>query len=124
VNHPIALSLVGVLAKRKNELWLPLAFYERALREYPSYAYTYFQYGAYLVEIDSGQLEKGIGLLQKAVELDPRLAPAHAALASGYDKRGELDKARRAREEARRLEQDDDASKTSTSGTGRRSQAR
>lgn len=101
VNHPKALNLLGVVAKLKNDPFLPIEFYERAIRLYPGYAFTHAQYGAYLVDI--GNLSAGIAQLQKAVELDPRLAFAHAELAKSYSKSGKLDLARRAAKEARDL---------------------
>ncbi len=101
VNHPMALHLLGQVARAANDLSLPIEYFERAIRLYPGYAFTHAQYGTYLVDI--GSLAPGIAQLQKAIELDPRLASAHAGLARAYLKSGKPELARQAAQRAREL---------------------
>ena len=86
-NHPEALPLIGFIAKR---YWKSpskaIVYYENAVNRYPEYAITQAQYGIFLVEI--GMNEDGIYRLKKAVELDPKLAMAHAWLATAYKRTG------------------------------------
>lgn len=101
VNHPKALNLMGVVARLRNDPFLPIEFYERAIRLYPGYAFTHAQYGSYLVDI--GNLPTGIVQLQKAIELDQNLALAYAGLARAYSKSGKSQLARQAAEKAKEL---------------------
>lgn len=100
-NHPIALNLLGGIAKLAKEPGLPIYFYERALELYPEYAITHAQFGNYLVEI--GRFEKGISELKKAVEIDPKLAVAYGWLAKAYTKSGNPELSRQAAEKAKEL---------------------
>jgi predicted Zn-dependent protease len=101
VNHPMALHLLGQVARRANNPYLPVEFYERAIRLYPGYAFTHVQYGKYLMDI--GNLNGGIAQFQKAVVLDPQLPSAYAALAQAYAKSGKHELARQATDKAKEL---------------------
>src|SRR5262245_29809378 len=62
-NHPKALHMLGELAKATNDLGLPIVHYEKAIRLFPSYAYTHAQYGQYLIEI--GAVNAGMSELRE-----------------------------------------------------------
>jgi len=99
VNHPEALMLLGALARLTKSPALPVPYYERALKLYPQYAVTHAQYGAYLIDV--GNNKAGIAHLNKALELNPDLALAHAWLAKAYYKDGNVELARQAAAQAR-----------------------
>lgn len=98
-NHPKALMLIGLVAKLNKTSSLPIPYYEKALKLYPQYSLTHAQYGAYLVSI--GRIDVGITKLREAIEIDPKLATAHAWLAQAYSKNGNPELARQAAEQAR-----------------------
>jgi len=100
-NHPRALILMELIARVTRTLDLPIPYYEKAIHDYPQYALTHTQYGKYLTEIE--RVDDGIMHLEQAVELDPKLAAAHAWLAEAYMKRGKNKLARKAAEQARAL---------------------
>ena len=100
-NHPKALQLMGTIAKVTDAPALAIPYYENALRRYPEYAITHAQYGTYLVDV--GNVQAGIPHLNKAIEMDPNLAQAYAALAAAYKKNGSSDLARDAAAKAREL---------------------
>jgi Tfp pilus assembly protein PilF len=100
-NHPKALQLMALIAKKSDTLHLAVPYYVQALELYPGYAATHAQYGAYLADI--GNLKAGLAELEKAVQLDPELGFAYAALAKAYDKTGDVERSRKAAEKARQL---------------------
>ncbi len=100
-NHPKALMLLGIGARIRKTPLLPIAYYERALRLYPQYALTHAQYGGYLAEI--GQINEGIAKLQRAIEMDPKLALAYEWLSKAYTKIGNLEMAGKTAEKAKEL---------------------
>jgi len=100
-NHPQALMLMDLVGRLTKEPSLALPYYEKALKLYPQYALTHAQYGTYLVNI--GQIEAGIAKLKQAIEIDPKLAVAHAWLAIAYSKNGAPELARQAAERAKGL---------------------
>jgi Tfp pilus assembly protein PilF len=100
-NHPTALQLLGMVAQLQKKPALAIRYYERAVSLFPQYAITQAQYGAYLVAVEN--VKEGLEKLQKAVEIDPKLAPAHAALAKAYIKAGDMELARQAADQARQL---------------------
>ncbi|MGE5178133.1 MAG: hypothetical protein ACM3PF_03475 [Bacteroidota bacterium] len=77
-NHPRALHLLGMLARETKQPYIPIAYYEKALRLFPDRAYTHGEYGAYLVEI--GETTQGILQLEQALRMDPNLLTARAWL--------------------------------------------
>ncbi len=77
-NHPKALHLLGMLSKQLHDRTIPIAYYEKALRLFPSRAPTRAQYGAYLVDI--GERAQGILQLEQALRMDPSLLTARAWL--------------------------------------------
>jgi len=77
-NHPRGLFLICMLAKTMKEPGVPIAFFEKALRLFPSRAVTHAQYGSYLVDI--GETTQGMLELEKALQLDPNNFVAIAAL--------------------------------------------
>jgi tetratricopeptide (TPR) repeat protein len=101
VNHPQGLMVLGAVAKLTKNYTLAIQYYEKAIRVYPQYAVTHAQYGSYLVDI--GNTKAGIGRLQKAVEINPRLAAAYGWLAKAYYKSGQVELARQTAERARAL---------------------
>jgi len=100
-NHPKALQLMELVAKMMNQPHLVIPYYEKAVRLYPQYALTHAQYGNYLVDI--GLTEQGIGRLQKAIEIDPKLTVAYYWLWDAYTKNGNLEMARQIAEKAKEL---------------------
>ena len=100
-NHPKALMVMSSVARLMKASAIPIPYYKNALRLYPQHAITQAQYGNYLVEI--GQVDPGIESLKQAIETEPGLALAHAWLADAYVKKGDLELARLAAEEARKL---------------------
>jgi Tfp pilus assembly protein PilF len=101
VNHPQALSMMGLVAKWTKNSILVVPYYERALGLYPEYALTNAQYGKYLIDIN--HVEKGIAKLKRALEIDPKLVVAYEWLAAAYVKIGDSDLARKVAEQARSL---------------------
>jgi len=75
-NHPKALYLMSFDPNLNTDQSLIIQHYERAIRLYPRSAYTFAQYGHYLVSI--GQEKVGISLLDEAIQLDPDLIIARA----------------------------------------------
>ena len=100
-NHPETLQLLGSIARLTHDSSLPIPYYEKALRLYPQYASTHAQYGAYLVDV--GLIDAGIARLKHAIEMDSKLALAHAWLANAYYQNGNQELARQAAERARAL---------------------
>jgi tetratricopeptide (TPR) repeat protein len=100
-NHPIALGLLGSVAKLTNNVALAGPFFEKALQLYPQYAMTHAQYGQYLVTF--GLYDDGISKLKNALRIDPKLAIAYAWLAEAYSKTGKADLATEAALKARQL---------------------
>ena len=100
-NHPRALMLLGSVAQFAKIPSLAIPYYERALKLYPQYALTHAQYGEYLVTI--GRPDDGIARLKRAIELDPTLPVAYGWLATAYSKKGQVELARQAAEQAKAL---------------------
>jgi tetratricopeptide (TPR) repeat protein len=75
-NHPKALYLMSFDPNLNKDPSLIIQHYERALQLYPSSAYTFAQYGHYLVSL--GQDKVGVSLLDEALRLDPNLIVARA----------------------------------------------
>jgi tetratricopeptide (TPR) repeat protein len=100
-NHPKALELMGLIAKLQNQPHMAIPYYEKAVGLYPQYAITHAQYGNYLV--DTGQAEKGIIRLQRALQINPKLAVAYYWLWDAYTKIGNPEMARQIAEKAKEL---------------------
>ncbi len=99
VNHPKALAFSAPVTKLLGRPTLPITFYERALKLYPRRAFTWAQYGNFLVEL--GKVEQGIARLKIAIEINPKLAMSYGWLAWAYEKNGDLDLADEYREKAK-----------------------
>ncbi len=78
-NHPGALFLLGEIAKQTQQPYMPIEYFEAALKLYPQRAYTHAQYGRYLIEI--GGTSAGIAELREALRLDPNQLQARVWLA-------------------------------------------
>jgi tetratricopeptide (TPR) repeat protein len=100
-NHPKALQLTELVAKMSNQPHLAIPYYEKAVTLFPQYAITHAQYGNYLV--DTGQAEKGIKRLRRAMAIDPKLAVAYYWLWDAYTRNGNLEMARQIAEKAKEL---------------------
>src|SRR5688572_1091024 len=100
-NHPRALQLLTTIAVLSKNRALPIPYFEKAIRLYPSHAITHAQYGTCLVVI--GDLENGIQKLNHAVQMDPKLTAGYVWLAQAYEKKGDLHLAREAKERAKEL---------------------
>jgi tetratricopeptide (TPR) repeat protein len=100
-NHPRALQLMELVAKMMNQAYLVIPYYEEAVRLYPQHALTHAQFGNYLV--DTGQAEKGIERLQRALQIDPKLAVAYYWLWDAYTKIGNPEMSRQIAEKAKEL---------------------
>jgi tetratricopeptide (TPR) repeat protein len=100
-NHPKALQLMELVAKMTNQPHLVIPYYEKAVRLFPQHALTHAQYGNYLV--DTGQAEKGIGRLQRAIEIDPKLTVTYYWLWDAYTRTGNREMAQQIAEKAKEL---------------------
>jgi len=100
-NHPKALQLMELVAKMSKEPHLAIPYYEKAVRLFPQHAFTHAQYGNYLV--DTGQAEKGIGRLQRAIEIDPKLTVTYYWLWDAYTRTGNREMAQQIAEKAKEL---------------------
>jgi Tfp pilus assembly protein PilF len=100
-NHPTGLHLLTTVAALTKNRALPTPYFEKAIALYPSHAITHAQYGWFLVTM--GDLENGLQKLKHAVEMDPKLTAGHAWLAHAYEKKGDLELARQAKERAKEL---------------------
>ncbi|MGE5176187.1 MAG: tetratricopeptide repeat protein [Hyphomicrobiales bacterium] len=82
-NHPRALHLIAydpnVMMRTSEVIW----YFERAIRMFPRSAFTYAQYGRYM--IDHGAKNVGIDLLDESLRLDPKLLDARAWLAEATE---------------------------------------
>ena len=100
-NHPQALQLLPLVARLANNQALAGTYFEKAVTQFPQYALTQAQYGLFLVSI--GNLDDGIGRLNRSIEMDPKLPAGYAGLAHAYAKKGDIAKAREATDKAREL---------------------
>ncbi len=100
-NHPRALQLLNAVSRLTKDPSVAAIYYKKALSLYPQYAMTHAQYGAFLVE--AGRVDLGIAKLKHAVEMEPKLAAAHAWLAQAYLKAGDAALARESADRARAL---------------------
>jgi len=100
-NHPRALQLMELVAKLTSKPHIVISYYEKAVTLYPGYAFTHAQYGNYLVS--TGQTEKGIEKLQRALQMDPKLVVAYYWLWEAYTKKGSVEEARQIAEKAKEL---------------------
>jgi Tfp pilus assembly protein PilF len=97
-NHPDALQLLWLYAKGAKKPSAAIPYFENAIRLYPQYAETYYLYGAFLT--DFGMSKEGILKLEKALEIAPGMAGAHAWIAIAHDKSGDGNKARESAQKA------------------------
>lgn len=116
-NHPRALMLMEAIGRIAHNPSLPIPYYEKAVTKYPHHAITHAQYGKYLLEI--GQLDAGIARLLNAIEIDPKMAAAHAWLAEAYQKKGNTDLARKSAAQAKELGYPGDVFEGHASGVGK-----
>jgi predicted Zn-dependent protease len=100
-NHPRGLQLLTTVAALTKNRALPIQYFEKAIALYPSHAITHAQYGWFFVTI--GDLDKGIQKLNYSVQVDPKLTAGYVWLAQAYEKKGDLQLAREARERAKEL---------------------
>jgi predicted Zn-dependent protease len=100
-NHPRGLHLLTTVAALTKNRALPIQYFEKAIGLYPSHAITHAQYGWYFVTI--GDLENGIQKIKHAIEMDPKLTAGYVWLAQAYEKKGDSELAREARERAKEL---------------------
>src|SRR5688500_6686865 len=95
-NHPTALHLLTTVAALTKKRSLPIRYFEKAIALYPSHAITHAQYGWFFVTI--GDLDNGIRKLNYSVELDPKLTAGYVWLSQAYERKGDTQAAREARE--------------------------
>jgi predicted Zn-dependent protease len=100
-NHPRGLQLLTTVAALAKNRALPIRYFEKAIALYPNHAITHAQYGWFCVTI--GDFDNGIQKLRHAIELDPKLTAGYVWLAQAYEKKGDLQLAREARERAKEL---------------------
>lgn len=91
-NHPEGLQLLWLYAKATRKPSVAFPYFDTAVRMYPQYAETHFLYGIFLVEFDL--VKEGILRLEKALEIEPKMAIALAWIAKAHAKAGEDGKAR------------------------------
>ena len=75
--------------------------YKKAIEQFPRYALTHAQYGVYLVGI--GNVDEGIEMLKRSIEIDPKLAAGYGGLTHAHVRKGEWDDAGVAATTAREL---------------------
>jgi Tfp pilus assembly protein PilF len=109
-NHPEALDLLGLIAKLTKTPSLPISHYHKTLRLFPQHAFTHAQYGNYLAEnsVNNVQIKEGIANLEKAIEMNPKLAVAYAWLANAYYKTGNSELALQSAKKAKELDYQDE----------------
>ena len=100
-NHPKALQTMGVVANMTKNPDMAIAYYQKALTQYPQYAMTYAQYGQYLLSI--GIIDKAIESLKRGLEIDPKLVGGYVLLAHAYSKQGNSELASEAAARAKEL---------------------
>jgi predicted Zn-dependent protease len=100
-NHPRGLQLLTAVAALTKNRALPIRYFEKAIALYPNHAITHAQYGWFVVTI--GDLETGIQKLKHAIAMDMQLTAGYVWLAQAYEKKGDLQSAREARERAKEL---------------------
>jgi len=100
-NHPKALMLMGSITQITKNHSLAIHYYGRALKLYPQYSLTHYQFGNFLIDI--GIIDQGITELKDAIKINPKMTLAYAKLAEAYSKNGNLELARQVAEEARKL---------------------
>jgi tetratricopeptide (TPR) repeat protein len=100
-NHPRALQLIGMVAQMLKKNALAIERYQKAIEQFPRYALTHAQYGVYLVGI--GNVDEGIEMLKRSIEIDPKLAAGYGGLAHAYVRKGDWEHARVAATTAREL---------------------
>jgi predicted Zn-dependent protease len=100
-NHPKALELMRVIGRLTKKPAMPAPWFQKAVTMFPRHALTRAQFGAYLIEI--GEVERAIGELRKATEMDAQLGYAYGHLARAYHKAGDEGAARVAADRAKRL---------------------
>jgi tetratricopeptide (TPR) repeat protein len=100
-NNPQALQLLGMVARLAKNQGMAIAYFERAVKQFPQYAITHAQYGLYLVS--NGNIDQGLEQFNQCIAIDPKFPAGHAGLAHAYAKKGDLTKAREAADKAREL---------------------
>lgn len=90
----ILLILFSGITYARNRVWgSEKIFWEDVIRKSPQKARGYNNLGQFYCA--TGKTEKGFGLFEKALQLDPRYVPAHFNLAAGYQRAGDLEQALR-----------------------------
>jgi len=100
-NHPRALVMAELIEKLFQKQDFAMTAYKKALNLFPQYAFTHAQFGKYLTKI--GRRQEGINSLKQAIEMDPKLAIAHAWLSEVYLLQGKNDLAENSKQLARKL---------------------
>lgn len=100
-NHPVSLQQLSMVAQMMKNRALAVGYFERAIKLFPQYALTHAQYGLYLAS--TGDADAGIGELNQAIEIDPKLPAGYAGLAHALMKKGDVGRAREAAQKAREL---------------------
>ena len=78
-NHPRALHLMTIICKTMQDSTTPIVYFEKAIRLFPTEAYTQAQYGAYLLA--TGEREAASSRLKEALRLNPNLTYALGLMA-------------------------------------------
>jgi tetratricopeptide (TPR) repeat protein len=97
-NHPKVLMMLESIARLTNQRALPLPYYERALKLFTQHAFTYYQFGQYLLEV--GHVNPAIISLERAISIDGTLAAPYACLARAHKKNGRMDLAQESAKKA------------------------
>lgn len=101
-NHPKALQLLGVVTRLTNQPKIAEQYFTQAVRAFPKYALTHAQYGKFLVDI--GRFEDGIEELEQAQSIQPNLKTVFVWLSEAYHKNGNVEKAKKAEERVKELD--------------------
>ena len=113
-NHPKALAIMGDLSKMMDDDLMGIFYYERAIRLYPQYAITHFQYGAFLMDI--GKIDEAITEFQKAKDIEPNVAEPYHMLSIAHMKKGDIELAKEFEKKAQSLGYKDAKSDNSAVG--------
>ena len=81
-NHPRALSMMGELAIRMNNIAMAMPYFQRAINLYPDTATTYAAFAVFLHKL--GKLDEAIENYRKSIELSPSFVETHYNLGLAY----------------------------------------
>lgn len=100
IDHRVNLAVTFVKAPPEDNPMKGIQMLLRLNEEYPDHAAVLFQLGRF--GIQTGQYEKAIARLEKAVSLEPKRTEAYCLLSKAYLELGQSEKARQAEEKCKK----------------------